>query len=40
MGSIIDTIKGILQPVIDTIMGLIGGGDGGFDIGSLLGGLF
>ena len=43
MGSIIDTIKGILQPVIDTIMGLIGGGDGGFSLDSitgLLGGLF
>ena len=37
MGDIIGTITGILQPVIETITGLIGGGDGGsFDIGSII----
>lgn len=38
MGDIIGTITGILQPVIETITGLIGGGEGGgsFDIGSII----
>ncbi len=41
--DILNTIMGFIQPIIDTIMGLIGGGEGGgFDISSItdiLGGL-
>lgn len=40
--DILNTIMGFIQPIIDTIMGLVGGEGGGFDISSItdiLGGL-